>query len=213
MTDQFDSGFLEIVSKLNKVIAESNEPVEGNLFYAHHDEAFPNGPIVDYFALKRANLMAACRGKGRVLEIGVNAGHSALMMLYHNPGLHYVGVDICSHAYTWKAMDFLNQQFPGRVTFFVGDSVFVLPEIRVTRPDLLFDLMHIDGLHTLAHCKTDTYNAITMALPYGWIIIDDTDMKHLKEFYNELVAKKILLPKQPEGWQYTGHHDVGLLPQ
>lgn len=210
MSESFDSEFLTLLAALNRSVAETGEPVEGNILYEHHESAFPDVAIAPRFAGKRMNLRAACAGRGRCLEIGVNAGHSALLMLYHNPQLHYVGVDICHHHYTQKAMDFLQQAFPGRVEFFIGDSLRVLPEIRVQRPDLRFDVVHIDGLHTLDHCKVDTFNALALSHSFAWIIIDDTDLNHIRQFYDELVANKILLHKTPDGWVEHYAHAIGM---
>lgn len=213
MPETFAPEFLELLTALNAAVATTGELVEGNLFYSHHDPAFPHAAIAPHFAGKRANLLATCRGRGSMLEIGVNAGHSALLMLYHNPKLRYVGVDICEHRYTHKAMEFLQKQFPGRVEFFVGDSVEVLPEILASRPDLRFDAVHVDGLHTLYHCKTDTMNAIALCSPFAWVIVDDTDLPHIKEFYDGLIAEKTLLPKKPEGWAPHYAHDIGMTPK
>lgn len=212
MIEQFDHAFLELLDGLNQAVLTTGEPVEGNLFYEHHSPSFSRSAITQRFSGKRSNLLCAVHGRSRILEIGVNAGHSALMMLYHNPNLRYVGVDICRHRYTYAAMDFLKKTFPGRVEFFVGDSVFVLPEINIARPDMRFDIAHIDGLHTLNHCKTDTFNAMSLVTAYGWIVIDDTDLQPIREFHAQLIADKILLDKSPDGWKHNGYHATGLRP-
>ena len=45
----------------------------------------------------------ATRFKRLLLEIGVNAGHSALLALSANPSLAYHGVDLDGHGYTAPA--------------------------------------------------------------------------------------------------------------
>ncbi len=212
MPENFDLEFIALLAEMNLAVAEAAEPVEGNLFYEHHTADFPHSSIIERFAVKRANLLAACYGRGKVLEIGVNAGHSALLMLYHNPKLHYVGVDICEHQYTRKAMEFLQKKFPDRVEFLVGDSIEVLPEIAANRPDLRFDVVHVDGLHTVYHCTTDTHNSLALCSPFAWVIVDDTDLAAIKAFYDELIANKILLPKKPDGWTWHYAHEIGMTP-
>lgn len=213
MVDNFAPGFTELLAKLNEHIAQTGEPVEGNIFYNHHDDKFPHADITDWCAGKRENLINICKGRHRLLEIGINAGHSALLMLYHNPRLHYVGVDICIHQYTYKAVEFLKEHFPGRVDFFLSDSVVALPEIYATRPDLRFDVAMIDGLHTDYHCSQDIINSLKMMTPFGWVIVDDTDMENIANVYADFVKKSLLLDKKPEGWISDNHHAIGMAPK
>ena len=105
-------------------------------------------PPADDLAPARRNLWRAARFKERLLEVGVNAGHSALLALSSNPKLQYYGVDIVSHSYTIACVDFLKGEFPGRVHLFPGDSREVLPWLADRSGDLAFDLFSIDGGHT-----------------------------------------------------------------
>ena len=96
----------------------------------------------------RRNVWRAVRFKERLLEVGVNAGHSALLALSSSPRLEYYGVDIMAHAYTAECVDFLKGEFPGRVHLFTGDSREVLPWLVSRRAELAFDIFHVDGGHT-----------------------------------------------------------------
>ncbi len=204
-----DQHFLQLLAGLNKAVASCGKPIEGNMFYEHHDPEFPNAKITDRFQAKRLNLLAACRNRQSILEIGINAGHSALWILHNNPQITYHGVDIYSHAYTHAAERFLKETFKDRVYFYQGDSVHMLPDIRARNHGIVFDVAHIDGLHTLDHCKTDTFNALSMSTEDSWIIIDDTDLNHIHEFYEGLVGDGILARESPNGWQQASQHAVG----
>ncbi len=212
MTPEYNTEFLDLLAKLDHTVASVGESVEGNLFYKHEDADFPNAAIAPYFAPKRANLLAACLGRGRVLEIGTNAGHAALLMLYHNPKLHYTGVDICKHKYVAKAIDFLKERFPDRVDFYPGDSVQVLPDMLAKKVPAAFDVVHVDGLHTTFHCENDINNAAKLCTRFAWVIVDDTTMPNIAEIYERYVRDGKLLGKAPEGWEKTPHHAIGMLP-
>ncbi len=197
-----------LVRELNEVIAATGEPLEGNLFYEHHDPQFVTGPLTERFDAKRRNLVAACEGRGRILEIGLNGGHSALMLLSCHPKLVMHSVDIGRHRYTPLAAQFLQQRFPGQFFYHEGDSVHVLPQLRMQMRGC-FDVIHIDGLHTLAHCRTDFINALPLARPGAWMIIDDTDMPHLQAFYEYCLCSGWLVKGMPKRWQEIRHHKVG----
>lgn len=211
MTETFDPAFLERLAQLNQVIAATGEPVEGNLFYYHEDGTFPNAKIAPPFEGKRANMLAATKGRGRILEIGTNGGHTALWLLHHHPGLHYTGVDICRHHYTQKAVDHLKQLFPGRVDFHAGDSIEILPKLAssTSRP---FDIVHIDGAHDTHHVVQDFLLSSRLCVPFAWIIFDDMEFSNVVEFYERLLADKKLLKKAPDGWVANDSHTIGMLP-
>ena len=126
----------------------------------------------------RRNAWRAVRFKEKLLEVGVNAGHSALLALSSNPRLEYYGVDIMSHAYTAECVDFLKGEFPGRVHLFTGDSREVLPWLVSRRAELAFDIFHVDGGHTDEVCRSDMGNCIrSPAASAGGMFCSTTSMR------------------------------------
>ncbi|MGE0754310.1 MAG: class I SAM-dependent methyltransferase [Alphaproteobacteria bacterium] len=204
-----DQWFVDRLYKLNQLVAACGEPVEGNLFYEHHDASFPHAKLSDRFEKKRQNLLACCRGRTHLLEIGINAGHSALWVLHNNPEIVYHGIDLFKHRYTSPAIQFLKDTFGERVRYHSGNSMMILPQLRAYNPQLCYDVIHIDGGHSLDCCKADTYNALSLAAPNAWILIDDTDLPQIREISEILVHDGILTSHKPEGWQDGSLQAVG----
>jgi hypothetical protein len=201
--------FLPLLDELNAIVARSGDLLEGNVFYHHHEPNPGRGNIVDYFRAKRHNYATICKAATCMLEIGVNGGHSALLALAN--GIEYHGIDICWHPYTKPAAAFLKSTFGDRFHFYEGDSLKVIPTLPELYPFLRFDLLHIDGLHTLEQCKADTENSIALALQNAWVMIDDTDMPDIRGYFDLQVQNGTLKPIRPEGWIDNPHHDVGRL--
>jgi hypothetical protein len=199
--------YLPHLDALNKIIADSGAPLEGNLFYFHHQIKPSRNNIYDHFLCKRANFAAACRASNVILEVGVNGGHSALLALANGVVVH--GVDICFNAYTRAVAKYLKEQFGDRFFFYEGDSLKVLPQMAKDYPDLRFDMMHIDGHHNVYYCKTDTENAYKMAMDNAWVLIDDTDLEDINDFFEKEVAQKRITPEKPDGWVDNSRHKIG----
>src|ERR1700733_11285406 len=73
--------FLNRLKILNNFVYESAEVLEGGIFYWDRDAKFAgNLPAAD-LAPARRNLWRATRFKNAMLEVGVNACHSALLAL------------------------------------------------------------------------------------------------------------------------------------
>src|SRR5271165_2215580 len=70
--------FRQRLERLNGLVGRSGERLEGNIFYADLDPGFLGSPPSPALAPARRNVWRAVRFKERVLEVGVNAGHSAL---------------------------------------------------------------------------------------------------------------------------------------
>jgi hypothetical protein len=149
--------------RLNEIVRASGETLEGNIFYPHEEAVEIARPPVEALAPARRNAWRAVRFKRRFLEVGVNAGHSALLALSCNAALVYYGVDLDEHAYTAPCVDYLQGEFPGRVHFFPGNSLDVLPALVARRAEFDFDLFHVDGGHTSAVCEADVANCIKLA--------------------------------------------------
>jgi hypothetical protein len=164
--------WLDGLFRLNRVIAESGIPLEGNLFYEHRDPSFVNRPPDPRLRPKRDRFRRVAVSQTRLLEIGVNGGHSAYAALTANPELTYFGVDICAHAYVRPAIEWLQAEFPGRVSFESGNSLKTLPALR--RRGYRFDTFHIDGaksnyLADILHCRQMMTGNVAIA------IVDDTN--------------------------------------
>ncbi len=164
--------WLDGLFRLNRVIAESGVPLEGNLFYHHRDPSFVDRPPDPRLRPKRDRFRSVAVSHTRLLEIGVNGGHSAYTALTANPELTYFGVDICAHSYVRPAIEWLQAEFPDRVSFESGNSLKTLPALR--RQGYLYDAFHIDGakinyLADILHCRQMMTGTVAI------VIVDDTN--------------------------------------
>jgi hypothetical protein len=182
--------FASRLQRLNEIVVNSGEALEGNIFYAHKDALRAAAPPTPGLASARRNVWRAARFKRRFLEIGVNAGHSALLALSANPKLIYYGVDLNEHAYTAPCVNYLKAEFPGQVEFFAGNSLEVLPALVARRADFNFDLFHVDGGHTSEVCASDITHCIRLAAGHRGrhLMIDDTHASWIFDIVCEHVA-------------------------
>jgi len=189
-SELFTANFVTRLKSLNALVAASGEIIEGGIFYWDKDPRFADSLPDPSLAPARRNLWRASRFKRSLLEIGVNAGHSALLCLSANPDLVYHGVDIGSHAYTEGCVAYLEQEFPGRVRFHRGDSREVLPYLATHRRELDFDLFHVDGGHTDELCRTDISNCLRLAKggPGKHLLLDDINASWIFDVYCEFVS-------------------------
>lgn len=203
--------YLPLLDELNNIVIASGVPLEGNLFYFHNHEVPPcRESVYEEFAPKRLNFAAACRAGTHMLEVGVNAGHSALLALAN--GVEYHGIDNCKHPYTRPAANYLKQQFGSRFHFYEGDSQVLLKDMPISYPHLRFNLFHIDGHHNIDFIRNDIANCRRMALKNAWIIIDDTDYETVKDLYHELTRDGSLVEAAPQGWSPYWRHNVARIP-
>lgn len=186
----FSARFVSRLNALNEFVRASGEVIEGGIFYWDRDTRFfGNLPAAD-LAPARRNLWRSTRFKTSLLEIGVNAGHSALLCLSANERLIFHGVDIGEHTYTEPCIRFLMQEFPGRVHIHFGDSREVLPFLTTHRRDCDFDIFHVDGGHTTELCRTDISNCLRIA-NHGFgkhLLLDDINASWIFDVYCEFVS-------------------------
>ena len=144
-----------------------------------------------------------------MLEVGVNAGHSALLVLSSTPRLEYYGVDVMSHRYTIECVDFLKGEFPGRVHLFPGDSSEVLPWLAGRGDDAW---IRPDARRRRPHnevCLSDMTNCIRMA--HGekgrHLLLDDVHASWIFDIYCEFVARGDLTTETFYGdWEDAGRN-------
>lgn len=178
------------LSELNKIVYNGKNNVEGNLFYQHNKKNVPEH--IWYEAeTKRHKLYNIVKNKKNVLEIGVNGGHSALLMLKNNPNLNYYGFDINMHSYTQLAINYLKKKY--KIQYIIGDSEETIPKFQ----NMKFDVIHIDGGHTVEKARADIINCKRLADNNTILIFDDTNKNgnicpKLLELWNKLISEKII---------------------
>src|SRR5271157_149423 len=75
LVEVFSEVFLGRLRRINAIVQQSGERLEGNIFYPDLDDRFAENPPAGDLAPARRNLWRAVRFKERLLEIRVAVGH------------------------------------------------------------------------------------------------------------------------------------------
>jgi hypothetical protein len=209
LDETLSASFRDRLQRLNAIVGASREALEGNIFYPDLEATFAGRPPAASLAPARRNVWRAVRFKRRMLEVGVNAGHSALLALSANPELEYYGVDILAHRYTVDCVDYLKGEFPGRVHLFPGDSREVLPWLAGRGDEMSFDLYAVDGGHTDDVCLSDVTHCVRMgrAQKGRHLLLDDVHASWIFDIYCAFIARGELMTETFFGdWEDAGRN-------
>lgn len=177
------------LNSLKPLIINSGSSLEGNSFYIHqtlnlHPQLYT----------KQLNLFwCGKQAQTRICEIGFNAGHSSMLMLLgrDTTPLEFTVFDIGQHRYTKPCLEYIQAQFPHvHFEYIEGDSTVTMPSwIEANKQYAgLYDVVHVDGGHTL-HCITnDMKNADLLVKNGGILIIDDTNFEYINACADEYIA-------------------------
>ncbi|MES2344929.1 MAG: class I SAM-dependent methyltransferase [Chlamydiota bacterium] len=128
-----------------------------------------------------------------ILEIGLNAGHSAENFFQNCPNLEcFVSVDINLHPYTQHALEKLQARYQERFIPVIGDSTLKIPEYAVQHPKKKFDLIYIDGNHDYSYCLRDILNCFFVAHEETIVWIDDYNCIGAAEAINHCADLRVL---------------------
>lgn len=115
------------------------------------------------------------------LEIGTRRGWSTAMVVSTNSECDLYCFDIWEAGYSGaenpgpqfvqKEMEKLG--YKKNINFFSGDSKVTVPEFFNQNPDLYFDLILVDGDHTVDGAVTDLRNTLGHVALNGFLIFDD----------------------------------------
>jgi hypothetical protein len=207
--------FLEHFAVLNRIVLNSGSILEGNIYFpdgTHRNEieVIKNNDVLPVRRHRRANIVSAIKNKNCVLEIGFNAGHSALLMLESNQDIRYIGIDIARHKYTKPCGDYLRSVYGGRFEIFYGSSFVVLPDIAQAGVCTNVDVAHVDGGHSAEAALTDLSNVVRMPRAAGLsrhLIVDDTQMPQILSVLADFQEQGILR-SETIGATWLGKHNL-----
>jgi predicted O-methyltransferase YrrM len=127
-----------------------------------------------------------CKDKKKIIEIGVNACHSLLIMLLENPTAEYVLFDLNIHPYTVPTLEYLKNSFPTtKISAFFGNSVQTVTQYITDDVKHTFDLCHLDGGHRRDVFSVDYENMKQLMVKDGVVIFDDYDYPEIFAFLQE----------------------------
>jgi len=193
---EYESKFSTIQAHLDdlaRLVVASNDMLEGNCFYVH-------GTLMLYPELftKQSNLYwCGKQSEMRICEIGLNAGHSAMLMLLgsqtnNTPDpLQMTIFDIGHHRYTRPCFNYLQSKFSQvKFEYVEGDSTVTMPEWIRNHKDSIgtYDVVHVDGGHDLHCISNDMKNTDLLVRLHGIVIIDDTNVGHINDQVNMYLA-------------------------
>ena len=165
------------VQNIAKILRTVGECIEGNMIC----DISPDHYVIDRNMTKITNIQKLAVGKAKICEIGVNAGHSLLLMLLANPTAVYTLFDLGYHKYTAPCVEYLQKAFPSaKIEIIYGNSVET-----VATHEGLYDLVHIDGGHEPEIFEHDYENVKRLAKDL--VIFDDFDYAHIRSFLNSKI--------------------------
>ena len=189
--EELEKSFEQDLRTLNSIILFSDEDLEGNCYYHWSNPGV--GFISDWsFIYKRLNYYSLLkkRQSKKIIEIGFNAGHSALVFLNSmEKDSSLLIFDLCEHTYTESAFSFLKSKYPQVRDLIKGDSRTSIKKwILDNREEIgTFDIIHIDGGHEKEIISYDILHTDALLKPGGILILDDTQLGEVNQFILSLI--------------------------
>lgn len=177
------------IQGITQILEFVGERVEGNLIC----DIKPRQWTIEQNKQKINNLQYLCKNKNKIIEIGVNACHSLLLMLLINPDAEYLLFDLNNHKYTEKTIEYIKKEFPNtKINIIYGNSIETINRYILDNPDQLnsYDLIHLDGGHTEDIFSEDYNNSKKLIIDNGVIIFDDYNMNDIKDFIHKKINQK-----------------------
>jgi len=180
------------LQNIENIIRSSGGELEGNCFYYHLTlTRFPS------LYNKQVNLFwAGSQAKKRIFEIGFNAGHSCMLLLYgamsKSPENFEITIaDYGIHRYTRPWLTYIQTLFPTVLFRYIeGDSRVNLP-IFLSNEGVnqlsTYDVVHVDGGHDDSCLYSDLCAGIALLKTGGLLIIDDTNQENIRNAAFKLV--------------------------
>jgi predicted O-methyltransferase YrrM len=177
------------ISNISKILDRIGERVEGNLICDISADNLTD--VVNQNKIQ--NLLILAKGKSKICEIGVNAGHSLLLMVSTNPEAEYLIFDLNGHAYTKPCVEYIKNAYPStKITEVYGDSNVTLKQYIESNELHTFDLIHIDGGHETETVENDFNNTKHLLTENGIVIFDDYNFGNIKTVIDKYVDEGVV---------------------
>ena len=181
LSESFGPEYVVHLKKIQNIIQSFTTKPIGSIFFRKpyfHKHSLLSTPLIiqrDPSQIeRRCALHAASLSASVCLEIGFNAGHSALLMLLSNPHLHLTSVDISVNPYVEPCASYILDQFPDRFTFIKSSSSNYFSSLDSKFP---FDLIHLDGGHDFSTAFADLRSISSLtshsSSPAATLLVDD----------------------------------------
>ena len=177
------------IANIAAILDSTGERVEGNLICDITSDNLTDAVN----EIKIYNLLKLSENKSKICEIGVNAGHSLLLMVSNNPEAEYLIFDLGGHAYTRPCVQYIKDAFPNtKITEVYGDSNITLKQYIDSNDFHTFDLIHVDGGHDTTTVENDFTNTKYMLARNGIVIFDDYNFENIRNAIDNYVDKGVI---------------------
>jgi predicted O-methyltransferase YrrM len=180
------------IQHITQILLNIGERVEGNLLC----DIDPNNWVYEKNKHKIQNLQNLSKGAKKIMEIGVNACHSLIIMLLQNPSADYLLFDLNYHRYTEPIINYVKGAFPDtNIKIVYGNSIDTISKYILDNQDEIntYDLIHLDGGHTEDIFSYDYDNSKRLLKPDGVVIFDDYDYGEIKRFIDKKVSENEII--------------------
>ena len=185
------SSLAKFASRANLIqeVIEILDKLSADTFTTGMIETYRQGLILledDWGYLDITNSLYAISKLGQpenYLEIGVRRGRSVCMVAAANPNVNIYGFDLWQEGYGGNdnpGPDFVKSELDrlghnGKTEFISGDSHVTVPKFLKDNPNLTFDLITVDGDHSLTGALDDLTNVVDRLRVGGVLVFDDID--------------------------------------
>jgi len=148
---------IEAYQKLEEVILSSgwnSTTADGNLFEDGHGIT---AKLYKEYLAPGSALYESGSG-ATVCETGFGGGHGVLYTMLICDTCHVYVFDIGARPYSRPVAEYLEKEYPGKLTMTWGDSATTLPQFKIDHPDVTCDFVMIDGGRSYDMAKADTVN-------------------------------------------------------
>jgi predicted O-methyltransferase YrrM len=175
------------IANIANILDTLGERVEGNLICDITSDNLTD----ERNESKIHNLLKLAKSKSKICEIGVNAGHSLLLMVSSNPAAEYILFDLGNHGYTRPCVEYIRNAYPStKITEVYGDSNLTLRNYVATGELNSYDLIHIDGGHETHTVVSDFIYTQFLLKKDGIVVFDDYNFGNIKDVIDYYISKQ-----------------------